>query len=85
MKLSMLAHPPNPNPTTNTHTTTKMFMVYDPAQPPKNDGGLSTAFCELRKRRKKKKVSFLHIISWYDGISLKYCYVKRKNYYFYFK
>jgi len=45
MKLIMLAHPPNPNPTTKTHTTTNTFMEYNPTQPPNLDGGLSTAFC----------------------------------------
>jgi hypothetical protein len=42
----MLAHPPNPNPTIKTHTITKMFTQYKPTQPPRNGGGLSTAFCE---------------------------------------
>lgn len=53
MKLSMLAQPPNPNPTTKTHPTTNMFTEYSPAQPPNNDGALSTAFCIIQYRKKK--------------------------------
>ena len=45
-KFSMLAHPPKPKPTTKTHTTTKIFIEYKPAHPPRNFGGLSTAFCD---------------------------------------
>lgn len=57
MKLSMLAHPPNPNPTTKIHPTTKAFIEYTPAQPPKNDGGLSTAFCQKPKKKKMEGIS----------------------------
>jgi hypothetical protein len=47
----MLAHPPNPNPTTKTHTNTKKFTQYEPTHPPRNGGGLSTAFCGKTKQK----------------------------------
>nr|GMD01492.1 hypothetical protein GW17_00033112 [Ipomoea batatas] len=41
----MLAHPPNPNPTTKTQHTMKMFSAYTAVQLGKKNGGFSAAFC----------------------------------------
>ena len=44
-KFVMLAHPPNPKPTTSVQTTTKMFKRYTATQLLlRNGGGFSTAF-----------------------------------------
>lgn len=48
MKLVMLAHPPNPKPTTNTHPTTNMFTAYIPVQLGRKNGGFSAAFCTIK-------------------------------------
>jgi len=47
--LVILAHPPNPNPTTKTHTTMKAFKTYTAVQLGRKEGGFSTAFCKMRK------------------------------------
>ena len=44
-KLVMLAHPPNPKPTTKTQPTTKMLMAYMAVQLGMKEGGFSAAFC----------------------------------------
>jgi len=45
MKLAMLAHPPNPNPTTNTHITMNALNTYMAVQLGRKKGGFSAAFC----------------------------------------
>jgi hypothetical protein len=45
MKLDILAHPPNPKPTTSTHTTINAFNTYMAVQLGRKTGGFSTAFC----------------------------------------
>jgi hypothetical protein len=42
----MLAHPPNPKPTTSTHTTTKVLTTYMAVQLGMKKGGFSAAFCQ---------------------------------------
>jgi hypothetical protein len=41
--LFMLAHPPNPNPTTSTHTTINVFTTYMTVQLGRKSGGFSAA------------------------------------------
>jgi len=55
MKLDMLAHPPNPNPTTKTHTTINALNTYIAVQLGIKKGGFSAAFY-------KTKTNFTHII-----------------------
>jgi len=45
MKLDILAHPPNPKPTTSTHTTINAFNAYMAVQLGMKKGGFSAAFC----------------------------------------
>lgn len=47
-KLIMLAHPPNPKPTTKAQTTTKALNTYMPVQLGKKKGGFSAAFCKKK-------------------------------------
>jgi hypothetical protein len=44
MKLVILAHPPNPNPTTNTHITMNALKIYIAVQLGMKKGGFSAAF-----------------------------------------
>jgi hypothetical protein len=46
----MLAHPPNPNPTTKIHKTMNAFKTYTAVQLGRKKGGFSTAFCNMRKQ-----------------------------------
>ena len=45
MKFDILAHPPNPKPTTSTHTTINAFNTYMAVQLGMKKGGFSAAFC----------------------------------------
>jgi hypothetical protein len=49
----MLAHPPNPKPTTSTHTTTKAFITYMAVQLGIKGGGFSAAFCKRKPMSNK--------------------------------
>jgi hypothetical protein len=48
----MLAHPPNPNPTTRTHTTINELTTNIAVQLGKKNGGFSAAFCKTVKNKK---------------------------------
>lgn len=47
MKFVILAHPPNPNPTTKTHTTINAFKIYIAVQLGMKNGGFSAAFYKI--------------------------------------
>lgn len=81
MKFVMLAHPPNPNPTTNTHTTINAFTMYIAVQLGRKNGGFSAAFCtkEVEKDymdwRGKKRVGTHEI----RGEGNRSCYISSIN------
>jgi len=50
MKLVMLAHPPNPNPTTKTHTTMNALNTYIAVQLGMKIGGFSAAFYKTKSK-----------------------------------
>lgn len=51
MKFAMLAHPPNPKPTTVTHTTTNALSTYIAVQLGMKNGNFSAAFWKEKKNK----------------------------------
>lgn len=55
-KLVTLAHPPKPNPTIRTQTTTKAFKTYIAVQLGMKNGGFSAAFYKKNPKQKSRTI-----------------------------
>jgi hypothetical protein len=61
--LVTLAHPPNPNPTIRTQTTTKAFNTYIAVQLGIKNGGFSAAFYKKDPKHKNNQRTIKEIES----------------------
>ncbi|KAG6511906.1 hypothetical protein ZIOFF_029985 [Zingiber officinale] len=58
----MLAHPPSPNPTTSTHTTTNEFTMNIAVQLGRKKGGFSAEFCRTDRRH---AITLANPVNWF--------------------